>query len=138
MKSERVDTWVTSIPDRPGSLAAKLKELAAGDVNIEFIIARRSTAESGKTVVFVTPIKGPKQIGAAGAAGFTKTNGLHTLRIEGLDKPGEGVRILTALANGGLNLRGLSAAAIDKQFVCHIALDTEADAVKAARIVGEL
>ena len=138
MKSERVDTWATSIPDRPGALAAKLKQLSAGDVNIEFIVARRSTEESGKTVVFITPIKGPKQIGVAGAAGFTKTDSLHTLRVEGADKPGEGVRILTALANGGLNLRGLAAAAIGKQFVCHIALDTEADAVKAARIVSEL
>jgi hypothetical protein len=138
MKSERVDTWVTSIPDRPGALAAKLKELAAGDVNIEFIIARRSTEQSGKTIVFVTPIKGPKQIGAAGAAGFKKSDGLHTLRIEGADKPGEGVRILSALAGGGLNLRGLSAAAIGKQFVCHVAVDTEADAVKAERILAGL
>jgi len=72
------------------------------------------------------------------AAGFQKSGGLHTLRSEGADKPGEGVRILTALADAGLNLRGLSAAAIGKQFVCHIALDTEADAVKAARVLGEL
>lgn len=135
MKSERVDTWVTTIPDRPGALAGKLKQLAAAGVNLEFIIARRSTSESGKTIVFVTPVVGPEQIGAASAAGFTKSTGLHTIRIEGPDQPGQGSRVLSALADKGLNLRGVSAAAMGQKFVCHIALDTEADAVKAAQIL---
>jgi hypothetical protein len=37
-----------------------------------------------------------------------------------------------------LNLRGFSAAALGKKFICHIALDTEANAVRAARILREL
>lgn len=45
---------------------------------------------------------------------------------------------MTALADAGLSLRGLSAAALGKKFICHIALDTEAHLVKAARIVREL
>ena len=138
MKSSRVDTWVTSIPDRPGSLAAKLKALSESGANLEFVIARRAGENSGTTKVFITPIKGAKQVRAAGGAGFTKTTSLHTLRVEGADKAGQGARVLTALADGGLNLRGLSAAAIGKKFVCHIALDTEADAVKAARILKSL
>ena len=138
MKSQRVDTWVASIPDRPGALAAKLKALAAGGVNLEFVIARRIGDRSGKGVVFVTPIKGASQVGAAGAEGFTRSSSLHTIRVEGPDKPGQGARVATALADHGLNLRGLSAAAIGKKFVCHIALDTERDVVKAARVVREL
>jgi hypothetical protein len=138
MKSERVDTWAASIPDRAGALALKLKALAAGGVGLELVVARRSAEKSGTGVVFVTPIKGAKQIGAASVAGFTKSSSLHTLRVEGPDKPGQGARILTALADAGLSLRGLSAAAIGKKFVCHIALDTEAQVVKAARIVREL
>ena len=138
MKSERVDTWAASIPDRPGALAAKLKALTEGGVNLEFIVARRVGEKSGKGVVFVTPITSPKQIGAAGGAGFTKTDSLHTLRIEGADKPGECARILTALAGKGLNVRGVSAAAVNKRFVCYIAVDTETDAVKAANAVKEL
>jgi hypothetical protein len=119
-------------------LAAKLNALAEGGVNLDFVIARRLGDDSGKGVVFVTPITGAKQIGAASGAGFTKTSSLHTLRVEGTDKPGAGARIVTALADKGLNLRGLSAAAINKKFICHVALDTEADAVKAARILREL
>src|ERR1700694_4308814 len=63
MKSQRVDTWAASIPDRAGALAAKLNALSAGDVNLEFVVARRSAEKKGTGVVFVTPIKGAKQIG---------------------------------------------------------------------------
>ncbi len=136
MKTERKDTWAASIPDRSGALAAKLNLLAAAGVNLELIVARRDTA--GKSVVFVTPISGAKQIGAAGAAGFTKSRGLHTLRAEGADKPGAAARVAGAVAELGLNLRGFSAAAIGKKFICHLAFDTESDAVKAARALKAL
>jgi hypothetical protein len=40
-----------------------------------------------------------------------------------------------ALAEAGINLRGLSAAALGRQFVAHLAFDGAADAIKAARIL---
>lgn len=132
MKAQRVDTWAASIDDKPGALAAKLKALAAAKINLEMVIARRAPDKPGTGVVFVTPIQGGEQIAAAGAAGFRKTTSLHALRVEGADKPGQGARLAQVLADSGLNLRGLSGAAIGKKFICHIALDTEADAVKAA------
>ena len=138
MKAQRVDTWVAIVPDRPGALAAKLKALAAGSVNLELVIARRAGDGSEKSLVFVTPVKGAKQVGAAAGAGFTKTTSLHTLRVEGTNKPGQGARLTAALADKGLNLRGLSAAAIGKKFICHIALDTEADVAKASRSLSHL
>jgi hypothetical protein len=138
MKSQRVDTWVASIPDRAGALAAKLKALAESGANLELVIARRVGDHSGKGVVFVTPIAGAKQVGAAGAAGFAKSSSLHTLRAEGPDKVGAAGRVAAALADHGLNLRGFSAAAIGKKFICYVAFDTEASAVKAARILREL
>lgn len=138
MKSKRVDTWAASLEDRPGALAAKLQTLAAAGVNLEFVIARRAGDGRGKGVVFVTPIRGAKQIGAAGAAGFTQTASLHTLRAEGTDRPGAAAKALAAVADLGLNLRGFSAAAIGRKFICHLALDTEADAVRAERALKEL
>jgi len=99
---------------------------------------RRAPDKPGTGVVFVTPIKGPKQSGAAGAAEFKKTKSLHTVRIEGPDKRGQGARLAQALADKGLNLRGMSAAAIGKKFVCHIALDTKANAGKAMKILKGL
>ena len=138
MKVQRVDTWAAAIEDKPGALAAKLAALSAGGVNLEFVIARRAPDKPGTGVVFVTPIKGPKQSSAAGAAGFAKTRSLHTIMLEGVNKRGQGARLVQALSDEGLNLRGLSAAAIGNKFVCHIAVDTEADASKAVRILRGL
>jgi len=138
MKAQRVDTWAAPMKDKPGALAAKLKALSAAGVNLEFVVARRAPDKPGTGVVFVTPIKGPKKVRAAKAAGFKKTKSLHTVRIEGPDKRGQGARLAQALANKGLNLRGMSAAAVGKKFVCYIALDGGADAAKAVRVLKSL
>ncbi len=138
LKVERVDTWAASLEDEAGSLAAKLNALASAGVNLEFVIARRAPDKPGVGVVFVTPIKGSAECRAAREAGFKRTESLYTVRIKGPDKRGQVARIAEALAKQGLNLRGLSAAAINKKFVAHIALDSSADATKAARILQEL
>ena len=138
MKTQRVDTWAAAIKDKPGALAAKFKALSAAGANLEFVIARRSPEKRGAGVVFVTPIKGPKQSRAAGAAGFKKTKSLHTVRIEGINKRGQGMRLTQALATDGFNLRGLTAAAIGNKFICHIAVDSGADASKIVRVLSKL
>ena len=134
----RTDTWASTIEDRPGGLADKLAALAAAGANLEFIIARRAPEQRGNGVVFVTPLKGARQIKAAKTAGFQKTESLHSLRIEGADKPGTGARLTAAIANAGINLRGLSAAAVGKRYVAHLALDTAQDAAKAAAVLKKL
>jgi hypothetical protein len=134
----RTDTWAAVIDDRPGGLADKLAALATAGANLELIIARRAPEQRGSGVVFVTPLKGAKQIKAAEAAGFQKTDSLHTLRVEGADKPGVGLKLTQALAQAGINLRGLSAAALGKRYVSYLALDTAADAAKAAAALKKL
>jgi predicted amino acid-binding ACT domain protein len=119
-------------------LADKLAALAAAGANLEFIIARRAPEQRGSGVVFVTPLKGAEQIKAAQAAGFQRTGSLHSLRVEGADKPGMGAKLAGALAEAGINLRGLSAAAIGKRYVTHVALDTAQDAAKAAAVLKKL
>ncbi|MGO8931050.1 MAG: ACT domain-containing protein [Limisphaerales bacterium] len=138
LKVSRTDTWAAAIDDRPGGLADKLDALAAAGANLELIIARRAPEQRGSGVVFVTPLKGAKQIKAAGAAGFQKTHSLHTVRIQGADKPGTGAKLTRALAEAGINLRGFSAAALGKQYITHLALDTAADASKAAAALKKL
>lgn len=134
----RTDTWATVIDDRPGGLADKLAPLAAAGANLELILARRAPEQRGSGVVFVTPLKGAKQIKAAKAAGFQKTESLQSLRVEGPDRAAIGARITRALAEAGINLRGLSAAALGKRYVSHLVLDTVADAVKAAAVLRKL
>lgn len=138
MKTQRVDTWAATLEDQPGSLAAKLQALAEAGVNLEFVLARRTPETSGRAIVFVSPIKGAKQSRAADAAGFKKTEDLHAVRLEGPDKPGQGARITRALAESGLNLRGFSALALGRKFVCYVALDTAADAAQAGRVLRGL
>jgi hypothetical protein len=131
----RTDTWAATIDDRPGGLADKLAALAEVGANLEVIIARRAPEQRGSGVVFVTSLKGAKQFKAAEAAGFQKTDSLHSLRVEGADKPGMGAKLTSALAEAGINLRGLSAAAVGKRYVAHLALDTAQEAAKAAAVL---
>lgn len=138
LKVTRVDTWAAAIDDRPGGLASKLSALAAGKVNLEFVIARREPERPGTGVAFVTPVTGASQIRAAKQAGFAKTTNLHTVRVQGPDKVGEGARIVSALAQAGLNMRGFSAAAVGRNFVAHIALDTAADAARAMQVLKKI
>jgi len=138
LEVSRVDVWAASMEDRPGGLAEKLAALSAAGANLEFVIARRAPEKPGTGVVFVTPIKGAAQARAARKVGFEKTKSLHSVRAEGRDKAGMGAAITEALAAKGVNLRGLSAAAIGRKFVAHLALDTSADATKAARVLRGL
>lgn len=138
LKIQRVDTWAAPLDDAPGRMAAKLKALASAGVNLEMVVARRSPEKPGTGVVFVTPIKGAAAARVAQQAGFRKTVYLHTVRVEGPDKSGESHRVAQALAQEGLSLCGLSAAAIDRRFLAHIVLDSEADAAKAVRALRRL
>jgi hypothetical protein len=138
LKVERIDTWVAPLEDKPGSLTAKLNPLAKSRVNLEFVIARRAPDQPGMGVVFVTPIKGAAAIRAAREKGFRETKELSAIRIEGTDKPGQVAAAIQALSGAGLNLRGLSAAAIGKKFVAFIALDKQEDAAKAVSLLRKL
>ena len=135
LKVAREDVWVASIKDKPGGLAKKLAVLGDAGAQLEFLIARRTPKKQRTGVVFVTPLKGAAQLKAAKKARFRKTKSLHSVRIEGGDAPGLGAKITQALAERGINLRGLSAAVIGKRFVAHIALDSTDDARKAMRVL---
>ena len=134
----RTDVWAAEIEDRPGALAEKLAVLSAAGADLGFVLARGMSKSDDPGVVFVTPLKGAKQLRAAEQQGFVKTDGLHCLRVGGTDKPGLGARITETLAREGINLRGLSATVVGKRFTCYLALYTAADATTATRIVKKL
>ncbi len=138
MKISREDVWAVSLVDRPGGLAQKLETLAKGKVNLHFVIARREASKPGTGVVFVTPINGAARIRAARKAGFVKTKTLHSLRLECADRPGLGAKLTRTLAEADINLRGLSAAAIGRRCVVHLAFDRSTDATKAVRVLKEM
>lgn len=135
LKVTQVDVWAAGLKDRPGSLAAKLAVLAEAGADLEFVIARRESSKPGAGVVFVTPLAGAAQTRAAKRAGFKKAPSLHSVRIEAADKPGLGAALIEALAARKINLRGLSAAAVGKKCIVHLALDNAADVKKAIQVL---
>lgn len=138
LQATRVDIWAGSIKDKPGGLAAALAPLAEAGAKLQYVMARRAPEKKGTGVVFVTPIKGSKQAAAARKAGLHKTKSLFAVKVEGPDKAGLGAAITCALAEKGINLRGLSASVIGRKFVLWLALDTAKDASAAGRILRKL
>ena len=135
---ERVDVWAASIEDQPGGLSKTLTALRDAGADLDFVVARRAPEKPGTGVVFVTPLRGDKEIAAAADAGFNVTHSLHSIRAEGQNAPGITAHLTDALAAADINLRGLSAATIGTQFILYIALDTSEDAEKALKILQQV
>ena len=136
VKVSKVDLWMAAIDDRAGGAADKLEPLSRAGANFEFVFTRRTPEAPGKGLMVVSPIKGTKAVQAATAAGFTKS--LQGVRIEGTDKPGVTAMLSRMLADAGISFRALSASAHGRKFVSHIAVDSPADAAKAAAVLRKL
>jgi hypothetical protein len=134
-KISKVDVWSRAIDDRAGSLEAALEPLADAGVDLVFLIARRRTLVPGKGVVFLGGIATAKGSKAAAAAGFKKATDISGLRVEGTNKPGDCHRVTRILANAGINLRGVSASVIGRNYVLILGLDSADDAAKATRLL---
>ncbi len=132
---EHVDVWAASIKDEPGGLAARLAPLSQAGADLEFVIARRSPERPGTGVVFVTPLRGDREVQAASQAGFSVSESLHSVRVEGTNAPGVGNKLAQQIADAGLNLRGVSAAVIGARFIAYFAFDTSADADRAIDVL---
>lgn len=132
----KVDVWVADIPNRPGTLARVLDTLSRTGAQLEFLIARRVNDATSR--VFVAPLKGSKQQRAASDAGFARAAGMHSMRIEGPDRARLGAEIAGRIAEKGINLRGVSAAAIGRKAVFYVAVEAEKDLGAAMRVVRSL
>jgi len=137
-KVNRVDFWTASVDDRAGGVADKLAPLSAAGANFEFVFARRTPEQPGKGLLVVAPLKGARAIRAAQAAGFSKSDSLTGVRVEGNDKPGLTAKVAQSLGAAGISFRALSASALGRKFVTYLALDSAADAAKAATALRKL
>jgi hypothetical protein len=135
--AEHEEVWVASVDDKPGALGNKLAALAEAGADLGFIIARRSPEKPGTGVVFVTPLRGDQEIEAATEEGFTVTNHLHSLQVEGRNEPGIAARVTQKIGQAGLNLRGFSGAVIGTQFVLHLGFDSAEAAQKAIAVLRQ-
>jgi hypothetical protein len=132
---ERVDVWAASIKDKPGGLAGMLTELREAGADLDFILARRAPDKPGEGVVFVTPLRGDREIDAAATLGFIATSSVDSVRVEGENTAGIAAELMEKLAAAGINLRGLSAAVIGSRFILYIGFDGAEDAAQAIDVL---
>ena len=78
LKVTKCDVWAVTIDDRPGGAAEKLETLSKAGANLEMLLARRTAEQPGKGVMFVTPLKGKKAVGAAQQAGMGQPQSIHS------------------------------------------------------------
>ena len=135
VKVTKLDVWSGEIQDQPGGLTGVLRQLAGANANLEMVVARRQPDKPGAGIVFLAPVKGRKATESAAMAGLSPATGMAALRVEGTDRPGLGAKMTSAIADAGINMRGLSAAALGSRFVAYVAFDSAEDAAKAATAI---
>jgi hypothetical protein len=136
----RVEVWSAEMPDQAGALDRILGALADAGANLECVIGRRNPENPGSGHVYVTPIKGRKVQNAARAAGLKPAENIATLRVETPNKTGQGHLVMRAIAQAGLNVRGVSAVSIGTKSIAYIGLDSREDAdraIKALKAAGK-
>lgn len=129
--AKKTEIWAVSIDDRAGGVAEKLEPLVEAGANFEMVFARRTPEKPGKGMLFVTPVKGAKVARAARGVGMGIPRNIHSVRIEGADRPGLGAKIARALGEAGISFRGISGIAIGRKFVSYVACDSANDQTKA-------
>jgi hypothetical protein len=134
---ERVDVWSASIADKTGGLSWLLKGMDEAGADFNFIIARRTPENPGSGVVFVTPIRGDREVKAASTLGFSLTSSVDAVCFEADNKPGAAARLTGLIADAGINIRGLSVAVIGTRFVAYIGFDSTNDAETAIGILQD-
>src|SRR5205085_7256942 len=120
LKISKAEVWAGDIADQPGGLSDVLQRLGDAGARLECVIARRQEHRPGRGVVFVTPVRGKRVQDAARAMGLSPAQNIATLRLEGPDAPGAGGKLSRAVADLGVNVRGVSAMTMGKNFVAYI------------------
>jgi hypothetical protein len=135
LKVTKIDVWSGEIQDQPGGLAGVLRKLADANADLEMVVARRQPDRPGAGMVFLAPVKGRKATAAAAIGGLSPATGAAALRVEGTNRPGLGAKMTGAIADSGINLRGLSAAVLGSRFVAYMSFDSPEGAEKAAKAI---
>jgi hypothetical protein len=137
-KLDRVHVWSGEVLDRAGGVATLLAHLAQAGANLEFIFTQRQPAKPGTGVIYIAPLTGPSQIRAAKSAGLAETHDPVVLRVEGDNSAGLGHKVTQQWALAGISFQGMTMCVLGNKFVGYAAFDSNADANRAAAILGDL
>ena len=134
---ERVNVWSASLVDKPGGLSTILKGLDEAGADLDFIVARRAPEKPGTGVVFLSPLRGDREIRAASTLGFNLSNSIAAVRVEAENEPGAAARLTDLIADAELSIRGFSGAVIGRRYIAYIGFDSASDAHRAVDIIRE-
>jgi len=133
---KKVEVWACDTLNKPGMLARVLEALTEAGAQLEFLIGRRITETTSR--IYVAPLRTKKQKQAAADVGLVPAAGMNAVRLEGPDRRGLGAEIARAVAAAGINIRGISAAALARRAVFYLAFAEPAEAARAAAILRKL
>lgn len=131
----REAVWVTEVDSHPGGISGILEDLSAAGASLEFVVARQIPEKPGAALIFVAPLKGPKELAAAKKIRLEKAESMFSVRIKGPDKPGLGAKMTGAISEAGIKIRGLTAAAIGRQCVVYFSFANKDDSAKALKVL---
>jgi hypothetical protein len=134
----KVEVWSAMISDQAGALDQILRTLAQAGDNLECVVGRRQPDQPGRGHVYMTPIKGKKAQTVARAAGLQPAQNIANLRIESPNKAGTGHKIMSAIAQAGINVRGISMIGSGNKSIAYIGFDSAADADRASAAIKAL
>lgn len=134
---ERVNVWSARVVDKPGAVSSILKGLSEAGADLDFIIARRAPEKPGEGVVFLSPLRGDREVRAASILGFNVTTSVASVRVEADNVPGAAGRLADLIAEAGINARSFSVAVIGKRFIAYVGFDSPKDAELAASTIQQ-
>lgn len=116
----RVEVWSGEVQDRRGALADMLKQVLDAGADLDFIIARPSPVKPNTGILYLAPLEGEAQLGAAQSAGLHPSSHIEALRVEGPDRPGLAEQITRTIAEGGINVSGFTGGRMADRCVMYI------------------
>ena len=129
----KTTVWAGDVLNRAGQLARVFEALAAAGANLEFVVARRVSANTSR--IFVAPLRTVRERRAAADVGLVPADRMHVLRIDGPNRAGLAAIVTRAAADAGINVRGFSGAVLGTKLVCYLAFESEPDAGLALRAI---
>jgi len=137
-KMQRIHVYHTEVEDRPGGIAAILKNLAEAGAHLEYIYSQRSLTKPGMGDLYVAPLTGMGELHAARIAGLHEVPEPIVMRVEGDDSHGLSGDLTQAWEMAGINLHGLVMSVLNGRFVGYVTFDSVADGNRAATILAEI
>jgi hypothetical protein len=133
---KKATLWRRELSNKPGTLAETLKPFAKSNVNLQVIMGY-TFPQPGQGAVEVWPVTDAKSEQAAKEAGLQPAKDIHTLVVEGDDRPGIGYEIASAVGAAQINMHFAIMHVIEKRYIGLFGFGSEADANKAEGLIKQ-